>query len=343
MTNSTSNERQRPNTKKINLTKNAFGRYQVIDSCLRNPYRKYPTMSEIIEACNDKLGYPPSVETIQKDIRNMKLEPPIGLGAPIRYSRAHQGYEYEDPEYTLLGVSLHENEIATIENAIELIRAIGGSRLSSKFNHAMQKLLSATIEKPSEMDDLPVLQTMLPPVSRGFEHFDLYYQSCKERIPLSFIHFSYQKRTFRHIILHPFLIKEFDNRWYLIGYSEYHGEIRTFGLDRMSEPELLKRDFRSCSAQSKHEYLNDVYGVFPMSDRKKSIITIRADELSTHYFHAYPIHESQNMHKFPDGASEITFNLIPSIELARFILSQGHSVEILSPEWFKEETEKLKS
>ena len=111
----------------------------------------------------------------------------------------------------------------------------------------------------------------------------------------------------------------------------------------MSEPEVLKRDFRPCSVQSKHEYLNDVYGVFPMRDRKKTIITIRADELSTHYFHAYPIHESQEMDKFSDGDSIVTFNLIPSIELARFILSQGSRVEIISPKWFKTETEKLKS
>jgi len=336
-------DRQRPNNKKINLTKNAFGRYQVIDRLIRNPYRKYPTMEEIIEACDVKLGYKPAQETIQKDISNMKLEPPVGLGAPIRFSRLHFGYEYTDPNYTLMGVSLHENEIATIEKAIDLIRAIGGSRISDKFNHAMQKLLSATYEKEPETASIPVLQTMIPPVSRGLEHFDLYYQACKDCIPISFIHFSYQKRTFKHVIIHPFLLKEFDNRWYLIGYSENHGEVRTFGIDRISDPELLVREFEHMKQETRFEYLNDVYGVFPMKDRKKTEITIYANELSTHFFHAYPLHESQNMQKNSEGDSIITFQLIPSIELARYLLAQGSNVEILSPQWFKEETEKLKS
>jgi hypothetical protein len=48
----------------------------VIDSLLRNNMKKYPTMEEILEACYDKLDYTPSVETIQKDIRNMKMDPP---------------------------------------------------------------------------------------------------------------------------------------------------------------------------------------------------------------------------------------------------------------------------
>jgi predicted DNA-binding transcriptional regulator YafY len=138
-------------------------------------------------------------------------------------------------------------------------------------------------------------------------------------------------------------LKEFDNRWYLIGYSENHGEVRTFGIDRISDPELLVREFEHMKHETRFEYLNDVYGVFPMKDRKKTEITIYANELSTHFFHAYPLHESQNMQKNSEGDSIITFQLIPSIELARYLLAQGSNVEILSPQWFKEETEKLKS
>jgi hypothetical protein len=40
-------------------------------------------MKDLIEACNSKLGYPPSLETIQKDLAKMKSPYPTGYDAPI--------------------------------------------------------------------------------------------------------------------------------------------------------------------------------------------------------------------------------------------------------------------
>ena len=156
-------DRPRPEPK-LNLSKSAMRRYMVIDGLLRNPMKKYPTMAEILEACYEKLDYTPSEDTIQKDIRNMKMDPPLGFGAPIRFSRLHLGYEYTDPNYTLTSISLQESEKETIQKAIELIKAIGGSRISDKFNHAIQKVMSATLESESPLDSIPVLQTMHLPI-----------------------------------------------------------------------------------------------------------------------------------------------------------------------------------
>ena len=326
----------------MNLSKSAFRRYKVIDNLLRNPMRKYPTMEEIIDACREKLDFEPSTETIQKDIANMKLPHPDGFDAPIKFNRGKGGYEYTDPNFSITGVSLRYEELEVIQEALEMVRAIGGSRISDKFNHAMEKLLSATLESGvREEDRLPVLQTMTPPRSRGFEHFDLFYKACRERIPLSFVHFSYKKRKFGHTLIHPFLIKEFENRWYVIGYSEAHNAIRTFGMDRISEPFMIKKKFQRCSVSEMKAYLNDVYGVFPIRDTVKQKVVIRVSELETHYFLAYPLHESQSIQKDSDGTSTITFELIPSLELARYFLSKGYHVSIMEPQWFKELTQKL--
>jgi predicted DNA-binding transcriptional regulator YafY len=328
----------------MNLSKSAFRRYKVIDGLLRNTMKPYPSMQEIIEACLDKLDFEPSVETIQKDLANMRLPYPDGFDAPIRYVHAKKGYEYTDPNYSLTGIALKQEEIDTITEAVDLIRIIGGSRISNQFNHAVEKLLSATVEsRQSQEQKRTVLQTMIPPVSRGFEYFDLFYEACKERIPISILHFSYGKRTFLHTILHPFLIKEFDNRWYVIGYSEKHDAVRTFGLDRINEPLKVKKKFQAANPSEVEAYLNDVYGVFPIPEAKKETIKIWANQLATHYYQAYPLHESQQIQKKGSGSSEITFELIPSIELARYFLSQGNQVRILSPKWFNQFAKDLKN
>lgn len=326
----------------MNLSKSAFRRYKVIDNLLRNKVRRYPTMDEIIEECRVKLDYDTTSETIQKDIANMKMPYPDGFDAPIKFNRRHMGYEYADPDYSLTGVSLRFEELEAIQEAIELVRSIGGSRVSDKFNHAMEKVLSATLEIGNSIEEKqPVLQTMVPPISRGFEHFDFLYRACREKIPISFIHFSYKNRHFKHIILHPFLIKEFNNRWYVIGYSETHNAIRTFGFDRISDPLFLKIKYIRSDAKETKAFLNDVYGVFPIPQANKEEIEIRVSKLETHNFNAYPIHVSQRIEKFPHGESIIKFQLIPSIELAQLFLSKGKQVKILEPQWFIDFTKNL--
>jgi predicted DNA-binding transcriptional regulator YafY len=326
----------------MNLSKSAFRRYKVIDGLLRNPMIRYPTKTDIIEACNDKLDYRPSRDTIQKDLENMRLPYPDGFDAPVKYCQRNKGYEYTDPNYSLSGIALNEDEIDTISDAVDLIRLIGGSRLSNQFNHAVEKLLSATIEsRQSHENKRPILQTMVAPKSRGFEYFDLFYQASKERIPVSFIHFSYNKRTFKHTFLHPFLVKEFDNRWYVIGYSETHESVRTFGLDRISDPVRTKKKYLSTNRNEIDTYLNDIYGVYPIQGAKKGKIKIKVKEIATHYMQAYPLHESQQIVKDQYGMSEITFELIPSYELARYFLSLGNQIKLISPNWFIKFTEDL--
>lgn len=325
------------------LSKSALGRMKVIDRLIRNSMRKYPTMEEIMEACEESLGYEPSPETIQKDIRYMKADPPLGFGAPIKFSRRYMGYEYTDPDFTIERLSLNEHETEAIEKALDLIQVIGGSRIGANFSHAIQKVLAVTLEQKSEKNSLPVLQTMQPPVSKGFEHFDLYYKSCKEQIPISVIHFSYLKREFKHIVLHPFLVKEFENRWYLIGYSEQHKKVRTFGIDRLSNPVLLKKEFKQSDHATAIDFLDSMYGVFPVAAMRKVKISLHVSDIITHYFHAYPLHPSQKIKKYNYGDSKITFDLIPTLELARFLLSQGRHVEVKSPVWFVQFTQSLKA
>ena len=319
----------------MNNSRGAFIRYKFIDTMLRNPYRPYPTLEQIADAFFDRYDIDYSTETFYKDIKNMRAHYPDGFDAPIKYSGTHNGYYYTDPEYSFGGVSLRPEELSAIEEALEVISAIGGSRISENFNHAMEKLLSATKEvEQSKEDRMPILQMMAPPTSRGFESFDTFFKSCKEKIPVSFIHFSYKKREYKHIILHPFLIKEFENRWYVIGFSETHNDIRTFGLDRITAPMLLKKKYITTESETRKAYHNDVYGVFPIPGAKKEKVEIHVSQLGTHYFQAYPLHKSQKIKKENFGTSIITYEVIPSVELARYFLSQGYHVETVKPKWF---------
>lgn len=325
------------------LNKNAYNRYIVIDRMLRNKMRPYATMQQLVEACNERLSIDTKPNTIQKDIERMKLPPPDGFNAPIKFDRYHWGYMYTDPDFKIGNLDLTDADIASIKESLALVQNIGAGRIDEKFSHAMQKVLATVAEvfDQPEKNAASYLQTMNPPVSRGFTHFELFSRACRAQIPLSFVHYSYKKRQFTAVVLHPFLIKEFDNKWYLFGYSEKHQEVRHFGFDRIYSPLLIDKPFQHFDQQTTFELLENSYGVFPIQGKKKQKITLEVSSLITHYFEAYPIHCSQQIKKYADGTAQITLEVVPTIELARLILWHGYHVRHITPKWFADFTKAL--
>lgn len=314
----------------------AIGRYQIIDYLISK--NNYPTMQDIIKKCTIDLKQTPSPETIQKDIAVMKMDFPKGFNAPILYNLKMKGYYYKDPGYRINKSLLRMEDLKAIYEAADVMRFMGGSGIAEGFSHAAERILSFSLESTLTEEAYPILQTMKPPTSRGFEHFKLFFAACKDKYPVSLIHFSYRKRVFSHRIIHPFLIKEFENRWYVIGYSESHGEVRTFGMDRIFEPVTLAKKYIHSPNDEKEKYLNQVYGVYPIPKKKLTKVTIEVSSLATHYFQAYPLHASQQIKKSGDGSSLISFELIPTVELLRYFLNQGKEVRIKSPAWLIKHT-----
>lgn len=321
------------------INRNAYMRYKAIDLRLRNRFRPLPDMEDLIDACAKAIDYRPSIETIQKDIKAMRQDPPKGFAAPIKFCRRKLVYEYTDPDYSIDNVGLNDSDIDGIKKALEVINSIGTSRVSQQFAHSMGKVLSAYNEEFTNPEkNRRIIQTDQIPLYRGMEHFDVLFKACSEEIPVSVIHYSYDKMSFNSTVIHPRILKEFENRWYVVGFSEDHDCIRTFGLDRLYDPVLLKQKFIKINQEEEELYLKDVYGVYPFSDEKKQTILIRASSLVINYFMAYPIHSSQKVkNRGQYGHGEITFDLIPSHELIRLFRSYGNEIEVIQPEWINTE------
>ena len=323
----------------MGINRNAYIRYKAIDLRLRNRYRPAPNMQDLIDACNDAIAYKPSIETIQKDIKMMREDPPKGFAAPIKFCRRKLVYEYTDPDFSIDKIGLNDADIEGIKKALEVINSIGTSRVSQQFAHSMGKVLSAYNEEFDGSENArKIIQTDQIPLYRGMEHFDMLYRACSEEIPVSVIHYSYDKMSFNATVIHPRILKEFENRWYVVGFSEDHDCIRTFGLDRLYDPVLMKQKFIQVNQEKEELYLKDVYGVYPFGDEKKQTILIRASSLVINYLMAYPIHSSQKVKNRGEyGHGEITFDLIPSHELIRLFRSYGNEIEVLKPDWMNTE------
>lgn len=325
------------------LNKEAYIRYTIIDRCLGNKQRPFPSMEELMKECEARLGKQFSLSTIQKDIKTMKEDEELGFLAPILFSKSHNGYYYSDPDYTIRSISLQESEIEALKAATDMLSVYSGSRVSKNFGQAVSKIFAAVQERfPEAGEKRKLVQTDYNPNHKGLEYFEFFLHAAKERIPVCFVHYSYKKRQFRSIILHSLFLKEFQNNWYIVGYSENHKSLRTFGLDRIYEPKLLRKKFIDAPEKNVEDYFKHVYGVFPIPGEKLQSITFMASPIISDYLFAHPIHDTQVRTKeLESGYGIFRLKLIPSVELINFFLSYSGELFLMTPEWLREQTDQI--
>ena len=323
----------------MSLNKEAYIRYIIIDTCITNKQKPYPSMEHLIEECERKLGKQFSISAIQKDIKTMKEDELLGFIAPIKFSKSNNGYFYSDPEYSIRKISLQESDIEALKAATDMLTMFTGSRVSENFSNAVDKIFTSVHEHfPDGNSRRKMIQTDNSANHKGFEHFEFFLHAAKEKIPVCFVHYSYKHRIFKSVIVHPLILKEFQNNWYLVGHSENHKELRTFGLDRMYEPRLLKRKFIDPARKVSDDYFKNIYGVYPIEGKILQEIEFRVDPLLSDYLHAHPIHESMKRQREMEyGHAIFTLKLIPSQELINFFLSFSHQLVVRKPEWIQQE------
>ena len=150
-----------------------------------------------------------------------------------------------------------------------------------------------------------------------------------------------QYRTFADIdydwIIHPYYIKEYNNRWFLFGLNEEKGTIYNAALDRIENIEQVNKEYISTDIDFEH-YFDDVIGV-SFSGDKKEPIRLKFSEHRFPYVMTKALHPSQRLVDVDNRTIEI--NVIPNNELEALILSFGLDVEVLSPIEYRKQIQEV--
>lgn len=184
---------------------------------------------------------------------------------------------------------------------------------------------------------------------RNIELLPELFVAIRDEKVISFDYQPYGKPK-RHVVLHPHLLKEFNNRWFIFGIAiQDDGEfINNYALDRICDNTINAEDIRYISAQEKgidyNHYFDDIVGVSHRKNAKEMKIIIQTNDLYTHErIISKPIHNSRQseLMSFDKGKryGEICLRLKPNLELMGALLSFGHHITIKSPIEYKEEVE----
>ena len=313
--------------------KNALIRYRIIDRCIRNKYKSYPSKQELREACEENLfgtNYGEHIcdSTIEKDLFNMRMD----HDAPIKYSKKHNGYYYEDPSYSINDIPLTEDDLESIQFAVNTLQQFREVDMFKQFGQAIDKIVDrvAIESKQSLNSENPIVQFETAYSSGGNEFLPPLYEAIISKNKVIFNYKSFKSTDFKERIVSPLLLKEYRNRWYLISFDESKNDIITFALERMLNLESIKENSIIPSSFNPKEYFEYSTGITAYKGEPE-LIEIKADSISAKYILSQPFHHSQKLISENNEYSIFQLKVFISEELIRSFLSFGGEIEVLSP------------
>lgn len=315
------------------MNKNALIRYKTIDKCLQNKYRKW-TLADLIEACSDALyeyegkDVNVSKRTLQLDIQLMRSDK-LGYNAPIEvYERKY--YRYADEDYSITDIPLTENDMNILSETVEMLKQFKDFSLFQEMNGIIQKFEDKIYAEREH--SAPIIHLEKNDHLKGLEHLDTLYQAILKKMVLRITYKSFKARKAKPVIFHPFILKQFNNRWFLVGVKDKEFKtILTLALDRMIDISIdIDHDYYENDFDGDAYYKNTI-GVTVRPDEQVEEIIFKVDAYNSPYVVTKPFHHSQKLLGVEEGNHIFSMNVVLNFELERLLLGFGESLEVLFP------------
>ena len=130
--------------------------------------------------------------------------------------------------------------------------------------------------------------------------------------------------------VHPYCVKLFKQRWYMVVYSVQRQAIRTYSLDRILNIERQTATYDMPANFSPEVFFKNSYGVM-MGSELPCDIKIRVNAFEANYLRSLPLHHSQREIIKNMNFSVFTYHLCPEFDFRMELLSKGDDVEVLEP------------
>ena len=331
--------------------KNAMTRYKILDELLSSRYHNY-SLDDLTEEVSNRLAdmYPDTNgvvrRTIEKDIYYLEYEGPFmvdierysvpGYSKEKQKSYMKQCLRYAQPSFSIFKKEMTSDEEYLLSEALSLLGqfdglpnldALEGLRLGLGINKYERQIISFT-KNPLENSNL--LGELFTAASQ------------KQVVEIQYHKFSSPERELV-INLHPYLLKEYNRRWYLFAAAEDDEKMLCFGLDRIDKVVPLPSHKYVEYEGDLNERFEDIIGVTLFEDSPVYSIIFWVSDFSKDYVLTKPIHESQkrvNVNKVL-GLREQYPSLINGIflqidcrdnyELIRELAYFGKDLIVLSP------------
>lgn len=332
--------------------KNAMTRYKILDELLSSRYHNY-SLDDLTEEVSNRLAdmYPDTNgvvrRTIEKDIFYLEYEGPFmvdierysveGYNKEKQKSFTKQCLRYANPSFSIFKKNMTSDERYLLSEALSLLgqfeglpnlEALEGLRRELCLNSNHNRKIIVFTKNPLENSN--ILGELFTAISQH------------QVIKLQYHKFSNPDEILS-INLYPYILKEYNRRWFLFAAAEDDNKLLCFGLDRINKVVPLPSHKYIEYEKNISELFDDIIGVTILADSPIYRITFWVSDNSKDYVLTKPLHQSQK--QLSNAETEELRTRYPSLdngmffqidcrnnyELIRELSSFGRDLIVISP------------
>jgi predicted DNA-binding transcriptional regulator YafY len=316
------------------VTKNAQLRIELLDDILGG-VRKY-NFEDLLEKINDKLaeaGYSTIGErSLFTDLQYLREE----KDAPIHKPTSVDPYYYYTEKFSIKNRLLEEEEVDSLKQASEILKRLSPHLIGSELDEVIAKLENKV--HTNVPDRAEIIQFETHTQSAGGNWIHPLFTAIKDKSSLRITYKPFHKTEAREFIFHPYLLKQYRNRWFLFGRENSNIYIMNLALDRIQSIKNSSSVFIENDLFLPDNYFKHMVGVSMPINGEIHDVVIKVKPKSVPYLTSKPIHKLQETVKtYKTGAIQIKVPVYINHELVSTILSYGNALEVISPAILRDE------
>ncbi|NMH88951.1 WYL domain-containing protein [Flavivirga algicola] len=318
------------------VNKNALIRYKTIDKCLQNNFRPW-TLNDLIEAVSDALyeyegkDVDVSKRTVQLDLQMMRSDK-LGYNAPIVvYNRKF--YKYDDENYSITNSPISNQDLTKLSEAVSFLKQFQGFSHFTELGSMVQKLEDHVYTQKTQEKSL--IDFEKNENLKGLEFLDELYQFILKKQAIEITYQSFKARQESTFTYYPYLLKEFRNRWFVIGQRKKNEGLMNLALDRIISIKRSNKPFVSDTGFNSEIYYKHAIGVSVSPNLKPETVVLYVNHKHAPYVLTKPFHHSQKEVSRDNYGVTISLKVQLNFELEKEILGLGEGIKVIAPERLK--------
>jgi len=317
----------------MSSNKHAIIRYRVIDRCLRQTDQSWNWKS-LAEACAIEIAKSTGMKTslsertIKADLGNMRTNKSLGYYAPIEYDRKEKSYYYSRRDFSITESPLSKSDSTELKGAIALLRQFTGFDHLDGIDNIIKKLELLAYESTTKAER--IVHLAQPIQIPGQKWLDKLYNAIKTKKAISLEYQPFGKKA-SYVVISPYLLKEYDHRWYVYAYNHEKGKIRTYGLDRILSIKKSLQTYLTNETFDPDTYFKDIIGITLAPDRKPKKVEFEVYGSTQAYIKTKPLHYSQVELESHKDYGIYQIQVVPNYELESLFLSYGETIKVTKP------------
>lgn len=260
-----------------------------------------------------------------------------------RYSRRQRQYVLE-PQTSLEPIRFTPQEALALEIAASNPAITQGSIFARDLHAAMNKI-RAMLDAATQREVDRLKQHVSIDIDTYANYFA--YQAIMLTVQNAFSlrrkvrirYWAASTNQEEEIVIHPLHLTFREHHWYLLAFSERHGEVRLFRVSRIREAEMLPQKFRKPTRFDAETWFERSWSVWGKTDE----VTVKV-KFSSRVAHIVRDTHGRRFHKTemqPDGSMVCTVETYGTKEISWWVLSWGADAEVLEPSYLRQEFAKV--